>query len=571
MIKKKVLRESIPFLFIFLATLLILNTFILLPIKLPWDAYYHLSRVNNLSGGLFQFLYPQNFLTNGQIGSITNVFYPSVNMQLIVNLIPKISTNPLFIYKAFIILEFFFSAVIAYIILHFKIKSSIFIATPLSILWATFLLTTVQGGDALGLMAIPTIAYGVENLSKDKEYIFVSIGIILSLYGHLITSLLTIGTVLGFYLITLTRDNKKLRATKNIVKSGIVSLLGAAVILVPIIVTSLSNKIHTPEASVQTFKTWLQSLDFFSSPTLITIALVVAAGISTSKQISRGQIIALFIAIAGTSATCWTNFASSTPLLIIQMPVRIFYYGLFLLLFFTMINISQTKLSKNAIRVLCFSVVPAILVVMFTIHDNLSPSIDNEGHLEVSTSQNISDYVSEEKDGYDIMNLKAFSYSTARNNSFWQLMNYSDYAPKSALANSNSSMMLSDKNGKQIAKHLIVTSTGQNIKTTKFKASPNKISFYSTEKIAKDNLKLPVLGYNGTVITVMINNKKINHTIKDGQIDIHQKLSLNDRVTVKQSIPVWEIIPFIISVVTWLLLLLNNNWFKNYLSKKIKH
>ncbi|MBS9335793.1 hypothetical protein [Fructobacillus papyrifericola] len=571
MIKKKVLKESIPFLFIFLASLLILNTFILLPIKLPWDAYYHLSRVNNLSSGLLQFLYPQNFLTNSRIGSITNVFYPSVNMQLIVNLIPKISTNPLFIYKAFIILEFFFSAVIAYIILHFKIKSSILIATPLSILWATFLLTTVQGGDALGLMAIPAFAYGLENLTKNKGYVFVSIGLILSFYGHLITSILTIGTLLGFYLISLMSDSDRLRVTINIVKSGIISSLGAAVILVPITVISFSNKIHTPEASVQTFKTWIQSLDFFSSPTLITIALVIAAGISISKQISRGQIIALFIAIAGTSATCWTNFASSTPLLIIQMPVRIFYYGLFLLLFFTMINMSQTKLSKNAIRVLCFSVIPAILVVMFTIHDNLSPSIDNEGHLEVSTSQDIKDYVSEEKDGYDIMSLKAFSYSTARNDSFWQLMNYSDYAPKSALANSNSSMLLSDKKGRQIAKHLIVTSTGQNIKTIKFKASPDTISFYSTEKIAKEDLKLPILGYNGTVITVMINNKKINHSIKDGQIHIHQKLSLDDKVTVKQSIPAWEIIPFIISVLTWLFLLLNNNWFKTYLSKKIKY
>ena len=80
---KRVCREGMVLFGLLIVVILIFNTIFFEPIRLPWDAYYHLSRIENLSKSWFAFLYPQKFTSLGQYGLATNIFYPGLTLQLI--------------------------------------------------------------------------------------------------------------------------------------------------------------------------------------------------------------------------------------------------------------------------------------------------------------------------------------------------------------------------------------------------------------------------------------------------------------------------------------------------------
>ena len=80
---KKVYKELVAVVGIAVTTAILFNAIFFVPIRLPWDAYYHVSRIENLRQSGLAFLYPQNFTTLGQYGLATNIFYPALTLQIV--------------------------------------------------------------------------------------------------------------------------------------------------------------------------------------------------------------------------------------------------------------------------------------------------------------------------------------------------------------------------------------------------------------------------------------------------------------------------------------------------------
>ncbi|WP_260166976.1 hypothetical protein [Leuconostoc mesenteroides] len=55
---KKVYKELVAVVGIAVTTAILFNAIFFVPIRLPWDAYYHVSRIENLRQLGLAFLYP---------------------------------------------------------------------------------------------------------------------------------------------------------------------------------------------------------------------------------------------------------------------------------------------------------------------------------------------------------------------------------------------------------------------------------------------------------------------------------------------------------------------------------
>ena len=61
---KKVYKELVAVVGIAVTTAILFNAIFFVPIRLPWDAYYHVSRIENLRQSGLAFLYPFDCFTD---------------------------------------------------------------------------------------------------------------------------------------------------------------------------------------------------------------------------------------------------------------------------------------------------------------------------------------------------------------------------------------------------------------------------------------------------------------------------------------------------------------------------
>lgn len=118
---KKVYKELVAVVGIAVTTAILFNAIFFVPIRLPWDAYYHVSRIENLRQSGLAFLYPQNFTTLGQYGLATNIFYPALTLQ-IVQTIFFFTHSAIQAFKISMIFTTFLSGTSVYIILRYHSK-----------------------------------------------------------------------------------------------------------------------------------------------------------------------------------------------------------------------------------------------------------------------------------------------------------------------------------------------------------------------------------------------------------------------------------------------------------------
>lgn len=144
---KRVYRDLVAVVGIAVTTAILFNAIFFVPIRLPWDAYYHVSRIENLRQSGLAFLYPQNFTTLGQYGLATNIFYPALTLQ-IVQTIFFFTHSAIQAFKISMIFTTFLSGLSAYIILRYHGKLGRKIAFFCSILWlSTIGITALAPGN----------------------------------------------------------------------------------------------------------------------------------------------------------------------------------------------------------------------------------------------------------------------------------------------------------------------------------------------------------------------------------------------------------------------------------------
>ncbi|CAK1234669.1 hypothetical protein [Fructobacillus cardui] len=560
---KKITLEILPILVLFFASIIILNPFLFNPIKLPIDTYYHLSRIHNLSGGLFQFLYPQNFSSLGQIGIASNVFYPAIGMQFIVDLIPK-SLGSLVTYKLFILLLCLISALVAYLLIRFKYSKNKALSVGLALLWTFLIYPSSSLGEAVAKIGFPLLCYGLLNFQKNGAYKYIAAGLIISSLSHLLTTVFLIFFVFFYYLILLFLNRTKenfIFSTINMLKTGIYSFLGTLCVSIPLIYTTINNQVKTPNIFYFQFQTWMVNINTFSDDFRIYVFIMMLvfslSVILLMKKVSLAQVLSLVFAVFGTSAIVWEPFVRTTVLSNIQIPSRIFYYAISLCFCFSILLLAERGTSKNGKNVLLTFIFVATAIIGTVVYKDSYPSIDsNSGNYIVTSPKQLKTYVSQGNDGYSIAGLGAFDGYTMNQNIMWSIMNYSDYVPQDSISNQTSSFLRQDDKGKNLVNHELSISNGQNIKTSNYIAKSKSVSFQATKNITNQEISLPIVGYNKLNTSVYIDNQKVDSYIKNGRITIYSSLNANQKVTVRQTLVWWEVIPFIISIVSWLMMVI---------------
>ncbi|CAK1234647.1 hypothetical protein [Fructobacillus cardui] len=551
---KKIWKEIFPIISLFVISLIILNNTILNPVKLPIDNYYHLSRIKNLTGSFYQALYPQNFLSLGQVGVASNIFYPAFGMQLIINLIPH-CLGIYWIYKIFIVFLCFSSSLVSYLVLRFKVQASKIVSIALSLLWSFLVFPSSNIAEALAKVGIPLICYGLIRSQDKKSYKYVVAGLTISFMSHILTSVFLAGFVVVYYVISYVL-NKEKEEKFNLFRVGLYTLLTTASVTIPLVLTSLSNHIKSPTYSSWQFQTWFDSIDGLFSDKSFLIFLIMILFFLTSmvllKNVSLGQQISFILAIFGTGAIGWQRFLQHTPLSVIQIPGRIFYYGMTVCFCFSIFLFATGKWSKNFEKILTMFVLLILVIVASVDRSNSQPDVDYSGQYNVLSKQSVNQYYLAGHDGYGLDKTGAFNQETMSSQYMWQLMNYADYAPKEAFVNKNIGFLRQDSGTKSVAEHKLMSQNGKTIDTKNYKTASNSITFQPVESVEKGKIKLPVFYYKNFLNEVLINGKKQKFTNDNGLITVNSENGLrkNDVVQIKQFIPMWEIIALSISVIS---------------------
>ena len=566
-------REILPILIIVIIGVVYFNNILFNPIKIPVDTYYQLSRIHNSSGSFIQFLYPQNFMSLGQVGVATNIFYPSFIMQLIVNAIPTVS--PMFSFKMFILLLFVLSGSILYCILRFKLNFEIWKSILFAVLWAAFTTysTSNIGGEALAKLGFPLICFGLMNINIQGFHKYITSGILLAIYSHLITgAFLALFTFIYWIVTIFTKKSDKYIASINFFKAALYSFLGSLGVTIPIIIFSKTNNIKTPNVDLHQFQTWSVSLaDTISNPGIsglvfIMMFFVIITSIFVSEKINLGQSVSVVVALFGTSSLAWEKALLNSPITTIQMPARIFDYSLTLCFCFSLLVLktyNDKNNHKSLYLVLTFSF---LSIVASSIHKSNFPDIEKDGSMIIATNEKITSYYKQGNDGYGLASLGAFDKSSTSNENFWSLMNYSDYVPSSALKDNKTSMLRQDDIGRNFVNHDILTEQNRLYTTSDYTANYNQLSFKNKKSIQSTKIKLPVLGYRSSNISVFINGTRIPHTIKNGSIQVflNKTLPKSSTILVKEGIPLFVIFSYILSLLSACFLFFGH---KSYMSK----
>lgn len=566
-------REFFPFLIIVIIGVVYFNNILFNPIKIPVDTYYQLSRIHNSSGSLIQFLYPQNFMSLGQVGVATNIFYPSFVMQLIVNFIPTVS--PIFSFKMFILLLFVLSGSVLYCILRFKLNFEIWKSILLAVLWAAFTTysTSNIGGEALAKLGFPLICFGLMNINIQGFHKYITSGILLAIYSHLITgAFLALFTFIYWIVTICTKKSDKYISSINFLKTALYSFLGSLGVTIPIIIFSKTNNIKTPNVDIHQFQTWSVSLaDTISSPGIsglvfIMMFFVIITSIFVSERINLGQSVSLLLALFGTSSLAWEKTVLSSPITSIQMPARIFDYSLSLCFCFSLLVLKTYNDKKNLKPLYLVLTFSFLSIIASSIHESNFPDIDKDGSMIIATNEKITSYYKQGNDGYGVASLGAFDKSSTSNKNFWSLMNYSDYVPSSVLKDNKKSMLRQDDIGRNFVDRNILAEPNRIYKTSAYTANYNQVSFKNKKSIQSTKINLPVLGYKSSNISVFINGTRVPYTIKSGSIQVflNENLPKNSTILVKEGVPLFMIFSYIFSLLSVCLLFFGR---KIYISK----
>ncbi|GMA70562.1 hypothetical protein GCM10025879_18080 [Leuconostoc litchii] len=562
-------------------TAILFNALFFVSIKLPWDAYYHLSRVANLRQGWNAFLYPQNFTTLGQYGLSTNIFYPALTLQVVQNFIFHTS-SVLQAFKISMILTTCVSGVSVYIILRRQSTLKRRIIFLFSVFWlSTIGVTALASGnlaESVAYIGIPWLSYGLYLVTADaknnlrKIVINIAVGLSIAAYSHIMTFFILSIITAVYLLILFFKTKNKITIFKIILFGGLTTFISTAAALIPIIVIQVLNVVKKPVVSAGGFAYNVKDISQLllnpsdSPDTWLPLFIVIICIITSVRKPKLGVVLGLITMLVGTNFVPWTYYLQHSPITFIQFATRFIKPSIAFALMFTLLDIESIrkniKNSSITYRALMMYVLLTFTVMTGVIRNNWF----SNGNSQLWTINQLKEYTTtydDSHDGYGYPGDMTFGHGISNNQRFWYLKNYTDYIPKDALSNPNSvsTFIGSDKLGLLLTKHQIIDSNGKIYNTNSYKTTLKSITMYSSQTIAKNTIvELPVVGYKGLRVDVAINNKKQHYTIKNGKISVKLVHSLRneDRIKIKQYIPLWILLLNVISITTLIVLIMSN-------------
>lgn len=574
---KRAYREGAAVLGLLFITVLIFNTLFFEPIRLPWDAYYHLSRIENLRQSWIAFLYPQNFTSLGQYGLATNIFYPGLTLQLIQNVILHVD-SAILAFKISMILTTWLSGLSVYIVLRKYSNFSRMIVFVISILWLTTIgVTALSPGnlaESTAYIGIPWLVCGLylgtrqSNSSIRKSVTYIIFGLSIAAYSHVMTFLILSILTAVYFICLVILDDDKLRVIKIAVLGGIGTTISTLAVVLPIVIIQLSNNVTKPVVNHDVFANNVKDISMLllnpsSNPDIwLPLFFIVIVTIVGLKKPTMGIILGLIVMLLGTNVFPWTYYLQNTPIATIQFATRLIKPGIAVALMFSFFNLSVSELtmdSRNkAEKGLIIFTVLVGLIMMGTIKNNWFPN-HNSKEWSAQQIKKYTEYHDAQHDGYGYSMDMTFNNQISNSTDFWYLKNYTDYIPESALSHTDkmSTFIGSDSEGLLLTKHQIIDSDGKKFNTSDYHSSLKTVIMKNNTTISsKRIIELPIVAYKKLHLEVKINGKIHETFIKDGKIalKLHDTLYKKSVISVEQKIPLWIVICNLISLVSLLFL-----------------
>lgn len=568
---KRVCREGMVLFGLLIVVILIFNTIFFEPIRLPWDAYYHLSRIENLSKSWFAFLYPQNFTSLGQYGLATNIFYPGLTLQLIQNLIIHVD-SAILAFKISMVLTTWLSGLSVYVVIR---KYSIFsrmIAFCISVLWLTTIgVTALSPGnlaESTAYIGIPWLVCGLYLVTRQSDsniwnsVTYIIFGLSISAYSHVMTFLILSILTAVYFICLVIIDGNKLRIIKIAILGGIGTAISTLAVVIPIMIIQISNRVTKPVVNHDVFANNVKDigmllLDPSSNPDIwLPLLFIVTVIIFGYKKPTVGIILGLIFMLLGTNIFPWTYYLKDTPISTIQFATRLVKPGIAVALMFSFFNLSINDVANhNRIKYkkgfVIFTLIVG-LIMMGTIRNNWFPNHSSKEWSEQQIKK-YTEFHDAQHDGYGYSMDMTFTDKISNSPDFWYLKNYTDYIPESALSHTDkmSTFIGSDIEGLLLTKHQIIDSNGKTYNTRDYQAGLKSVTMRNNAPIlSKSIIELPIVAYKMLNLEVTINGKTQKFFIRDGKIalKLSETLHGNSVVSVKQKIPLWIIICNIISL-----------------------
>lgn len=434
------------------------------------DTAFHLSRIRGLSNVLSS---PVNFNNFGGNGTAMNIFYPWLTLYPAYMLL-QITGNLIVTYNLYYLFFTFITMSFSYLCMY-KIQKSHFSAIVFSLIYgfASYRSTDIyfRGslGEAIALTFLPLIFLGCYYIffSDYKKWYWLTIGMTLTVYTHLLSVLLNVLIIFIVFLFSIYLKSNKKERIFALTKATICTLSLSAAAFVPMFQQSSFVKLKVPRGGTLR---GLNVSEYFSATLNNNLSyfgvglLIFFVALHTYKRREKLTKFNLFIFFMGlftlyisTSLFPWF-IIQKTPLTVIQFTWRLTAYATLFLSYAGSVSLTSSTetRSKKINKFLSLSVFIIILHV-------------------VSVQHLIS------QDGKDI-------YNSNEANLISQNYVHTDYANKASL---NYSEMLRNK-------EFIIDNVTQNVD---FSVTDSTFSFsYDNTSNKPINVVTPLYFYKGQVV-----------------------------------------------------------------------
>lgn len=455
-----------------------------------------------------------------KIGQAINTYYPwgSLLPYAILRCIIK---NPIHAYYSYIALEQFIGLVLTYLLgkeLWHRRVTAIFLAVIFR--FSTYIafddFARADFGESWALVFVPLTILGLIKVFKDEKVlgsILLAMGLSLTLYSHILTTIISILLVMIIYIVVLIDKRTSLSSSlKYFILSAVIFTGATLAVTVPILVGMHSTKISSPGTDI--FRTeQISFTDLFnasvnnmverSTPTVgIVIFAIFVFGFLFLKKMSKlereSYVLGIILIFLSTELFPWSLFAK-TPVANIQftwrlLPIASIFLAIYLAAIFNL-KIKNKKVILGITALVCLLFTYGSIQNYLIEQDEYSsaePSLENK--IQHPLGYNLTEYSYE----------KALSlYQPNAYDVRWYGM---DYLPRNAV----------DISGKIYDHIILVNGEEYRMDNNSIVSSYNGVKFIIPSKwLAREEnvVTLPFVIYDRKNYSVYRDGKEVNFTV----------------------------------------------------------
>ncbi len=257
------------------------------------DLPYHLNRIlsmsENISNGDFLSLIHSRVLNN--LGYANGIFYPQLFMYIPAIIIVITGIHVLTAYKLFLIVVTFFTFLaMYYCVKNIFGKKTVAFLSAIIYTFSLYRLTDiyVRGavGELLAFIFIPTIIYGLYEIifGDNKKWWITVFGIAGLAYSHLLSFVFIIPLVVLICILNVDKIFKDKKKLQNLILAGLVSVLITMAFFGPMLEQKISYRFHIDNNTVDS----PQELKNRANSLFMTLGSKVIGGYATNSSEDAG-------------------------------------------------------------------------------------------------------------------------------------------------------------------------------------------------------------------------------------------------------------------------------------------